>query len=210
MRADSGASCAALVALATEMEKESSVVVRLHGSTKVRGKKLAPAFLLVAALLCPGLLASEGEQAVLDLNGATVDQLRSLPGVGPKRAEAIVELRQKRPFTRVTQLLEVRGIGKKTLERLRPRIRVGDGVNANVEPLAGPTAGGLGASKALVLSGKAGGAGRPVPPRSDGKKPRSPGNGSSGRAGAILRAGHPPGTGADLGSEVAPAHGSIP
>ncbi len=47
-----------------------------------------------------------------------------LPGVGPRKAEAIIELRRKRPFSRVTQLLEVKGIGKKTLERLKPWVRV--------------------------------------------------------------------------------------
>lgn len=61
----------------------------------------------------------------LDLNAAPVTELQGLPGIGPKKAEAIVALRERRPFTRVTQLLEVRGIGKKTLERLRALVVVG-------------------------------------------------------------------------------------
>lgn len=75
--------------------------------------------LLLAASL--GLASPSG----VDLNSATVDELQELPGIGPRKALAIVELRAKRPFVRVTQLLEVRGIGRKTLERLRPLIRVG-------------------------------------------------------------------------------------
>lgn len=67
-------------------------------------------------------VAAAGEP--LDLNRAEPGQLQELPGIGPKKAEAIVALRQRRPFTRVTQLLEVRGIGPKTLERLRPLLKV--------------------------------------------------------------------------------------
>jgi len=62
--------------------------------------------------------------AVLDLNQASHQELCTLPGVGPKKAQAIIDLRTRRPFTRVTQLLEVRGIGKKSLEKLKPRVRV--------------------------------------------------------------------------------------
>jgi competence protein ComEA len=61
---------------------------------------------------------------VLDLNHATAEELTQLPGIGPKRAEAIVARRKERPYTRVTQLLEVKGIGKRTLERLRPHLRL--------------------------------------------------------------------------------------
>jgi len=51
-----------------------------------------------------------------------VRTLCTLPGIGPKKAEAIVALRQKRPLTRVTQLLQVRGIGPRILDRLRGRV----------------------------------------------------------------------------------------
>jgi competence protein ComEA len=61
----------------------------------------------------------------VDLNQASVDALCSLPGIGRKKAEAILALREKRPFTRVTQLLQVKGIGPKTLHKLKPRIVIG-------------------------------------------------------------------------------------
>lgn len=60
----------------------------------------------------------------VDLNSAGVDELCTLPGIGPKKAEAIIAFRERRPFTRVTQLLGVKGIGARTLERLRPFIYV--------------------------------------------------------------------------------------
>lgn len=63
---------------------------------------------------------------VLDLNSASTDELRSLPGVGPKKAQAIVALRASRGgFSRVEELLRVRGIGRKTLARFRERLRCG-------------------------------------------------------------------------------------
>ena len=59
---------------------------------------------------------------LVDLNQADLSTLCSLPGIGPKKAEAIITLRRRRPLTRLTQLLLVRGIGPRMLERLRGRV----------------------------------------------------------------------------------------
>lgn len=61
---------------------------------------------------------------LIDLNRATVDQLQTLPGIGPKYAEAIVAYRAQRPFATVDDLQNVRGIGSKRLESLRPLVTV--------------------------------------------------------------------------------------
>lgn len=59
------------------------------------------------------------------LNTATVDDLRRLPGIGEKRAMAILTLRVKLGrFRQIEDLLRVRGIGRKTLSRLRPLVRL--------------------------------------------------------------------------------------
>lgn len=69
---------------------------------------------------------SRGDEPVIDLNRAGVETLQTLPGVGPALSGRIVELREERGgFRRVEELLDVRGIGETTLERLRPRLRVG-------------------------------------------------------------------------------------
>jgi competence protein ComEA len=61
----------------------------------------------------------------LDLNAATAAQLEQLPGVGPTIAKAIVRFREKSgPFKRVEDLLAIRGITKKRLEKLRPYVFV--------------------------------------------------------------------------------------
>ena len=56
----------------------------------------------------------------LDLNSATVEQLRSLPNIGEVRAQAIVSFREARgPFSTVDDLLLVSGIGPETLAAVR-------------------------------------------------------------------------------------------
>ena len=56
----------------------------------------------------------------IDLNSATVEQLRSLPNIGEVRAQAIVTFRETRgPLAAVDDLLLVPGIGPETLASLR-------------------------------------------------------------------------------------------
>ncbi len=60
---------------------------------------------------------------VVSLNYATLEQLDSLPGVGPAIAQDIITYREANgPFTSVDQLAEVPGIGPARLERLRPLV----------------------------------------------------------------------------------------
>jgi competence protein ComEA len=69
----------------------------------------------------PGREAAAG--APLDLNQATVEQLDGLPGIGPALAARIIAHRDEHgPFERIEQLGDVKGIGARTLEKLRPRL----------------------------------------------------------------------------------------
>jgi competence protein ComEA len=59
------------------------------------------------------------------INTATEADLRRLPGIGPKRADAILALRTRLGrFRAMEDLLKVKGIGRATLKRLRPLIRL--------------------------------------------------------------------------------------
>ena len=61
----------------------------------------------------------------IDLNRASAVQLTRLPGIGPKIARRIVDDRNSRgPFKSVEDLTRIKGIGKKTLERLSSKITV--------------------------------------------------------------------------------------
>ena len=59
------------------------------------------------------------------LNKATAGELELLPGVGAAIAERIVKLRTEMgKFTELSQLLQVKGIGEKKLEKLRPHLKL--------------------------------------------------------------------------------------
>jgi competence ComEA-like helix-hairpin-helix protein len=61
----------------------------------------------------------------VDLNLASRDELQQLPGVGPGLAARIVQARERDgPFGSVDDLRRVRGVGRATLERLRPLLAV--------------------------------------------------------------------------------------
>jgi len=61
----------------------------------------------------------------ISLNSASADQLQLLPGIGPSTAEKILEYRQAHGgFTSVDELLDVKGIGPKKLEKMRPWLRL--------------------------------------------------------------------------------------
>ncbi|MGB3684497.1 MAG: helix-hairpin-helix domain-containing protein [Ornithinimicrobium sp.] len=62
----------------------------------------------------------------VDINAADESRLQDLPGIGPVTAAAMIEWRdQHGSFTTVEELLEVSGIGPRTLENLRPMVQVG-------------------------------------------------------------------------------------
>lgn len=64
----------------------------------------------------------------LNLNTANQGELELLPGIGPVRAKAILAYRLEHgSFTTVEELLAIKGIGPKTLDRLRPLVRAGQG-----------------------------------------------------------------------------------
>lgn len=60
----------------------------------------------------------------INVNTAPADELQRLPGVGPVMAQAIVAARTAKPFDTVDDLDRVKGIGPKTLDKLRPFVTV--------------------------------------------------------------------------------------
>ena len=71
----------------------------------------------------PGAPASGS--APLDLNSATQQELETLPGIGPVTAGKILAWREEHGrFSAVSELLEVSGIGERTLEELEPWVQV--------------------------------------------------------------------------------------
>lgn len=76
--------------------------------------------------------------AVVDLNSATAAELETLKGVGPAKAKAIIDHREKNgPFKTVDELDNVKGFGMKSVEKLRPELTVGGSASAPA-PVAVP------------------------------------------------------------------------
>lgn len=65
---------------------------------------------------------SQAASQKINLNTATIAQLDTLPGIGQKTAQRIIEQRQKQPFRSLADLDAVPGIGSKTLKRLESQV----------------------------------------------------------------------------------------
>lgn len=61
----------------------------------------------------------------VNLNKADANELQTLPGIGPAKAETIIEYRdQHGPFQKIEDLMNVSGFGSKTFEKLKEHISV--------------------------------------------------------------------------------------
>lgn len=82
---------------------------------------------LASAQVAPGANEATSAQAnsvgVVNLNTATEEELVRLPGIGPSKAAAILRMREQRgQFKKVEDVMQVRGIGRKTFRKLQPML----------------------------------------------------------------------------------------
>lgn len=88
-----------------------------------------------------GEAQSDGAGPV-DLNRCEAAELERLPGLGPVKARRVIEWRETHgPFETVEDLTKVRGIGPKTLGRLRSRLTVSAEAGGGAAETRGPDAG---------------------------------------------------------------------
>ena len=86
---------------------------------------IAPQTPAASVLTSPMCAAAPGLPARIELNTATIEQLLTLPGIGPVLAQAILDERVRRGrFTVIADLLNVKGIGQARLEKLTPLVCV--------------------------------------------------------------------------------------
>ena len=76
-----------------------------------------------ACVLVFVVLRGDPSTGPVNPNTADVAVLASLPSVGPSIAEKIVAKRKEKPFTKAEDLLDVPGIGPKTLEKMKARLK---------------------------------------------------------------------------------------
>jgi len=85
---------------------------------------------LAAAILVFSLASayaqSAGPKAKVNINTATAAELETLPRVGPKVAQRIVDFRTKNGnFKKIEEIMKVQGIGEKVFENIKDLITVG-------------------------------------------------------------------------------------
>jgi competence protein ComEA len=81
------------------------------------------AVLVVLIVLAVVIFRGDPSSRPLDPNTASAAELITLPEVGPEMAQLIIEKRADKPFTKADDLLDVKGIGPKTLAKIKPRLK---------------------------------------------------------------------------------------
>lgn len=85
---------------------------------------VALAFAMLIAMGCGLAQAAKEFNGTVNINTANVEQLTELPGIGPAKAQAIVEYRTNSPFKTVDEIMQVKGIGEKLFAKLSPHLTV--------------------------------------------------------------------------------------
>ena len=81
--------------------------------------------MLRSAIVLGLALASQWAIAAVNLNTATKEELIALPGIGPAKAQAILDYRKANgAFKSVDELKDIKGIGAKRFEKLKPDLTV--------------------------------------------------------------------------------------
>lgn len=70
-----------------------------------------------------GVLTSSKEDGKIRINTAAKEQLEKITGIGSRKAESILKYREEHgPFQKIEDLLEIDGIGAKSLEKIKGQI----------------------------------------------------------------------------------------
>lgn len=67
----------------------------------------------------------DNNEDMIEINAADINELQKISGVGPAKAQAIVDYREENgAFESVDELNEISGFGEKTVEKLRDSIKI--------------------------------------------------------------------------------------
>src|SRR5579864_4263189 len=96
-------------------------------------------FLVVSAFAAPA--TKKPPLKPININTANSEELQQVPGIGPVTAEKILQMRKSYgAFKSVDDLLAIKGLGKKRLEKMRKYLTVGKASASKQPPKSPPAA----------------------------------------------------------------------
>ena len=99
--------------------------------------RLSLLFLFLSLICSPAVLGGKKKPPAqpVNINTANSEQLQTVPGIGPATAEKILQMRKSYgAFKSVDDLLAIRGLGAKRLEKMRKYLTVGNPAAAKPAP----------------------------------------------------------------------------
>ena len=88
-------------------------------------RRVSVTLIFVALVSFVGGIADAEHNAKININTATIEELMSLKGIGEKKAESIVEHREKfGSFATIDDLKGVKGVGDKIFNKIKDLIAV--------------------------------------------------------------------------------------
>src|ERR1700751_830983 len=92
---------------------------------------------LIVCLVVVGMASATKKPPLkpININSASSDELQQVPGIGPATAEKILQMRKSYgAFKSVDDLLSIKGLGKKRLEKMRKYLTVGKAAASKQPP----------------------------------------------------------------------------